>query len=135
MPTPTPEFARRPKAGLQRSPHLFAGSGAGTPAPGGGYALTIAEREVAKLAFDHEHDRHDVAVGIAVVAEKRASLIGRGPTIGDVRAALDHFGLLSATSIDHHLARPFAGLAHSYVAQRAFADAVSVDELVAAGDR
>ncbi len=135
MPTPTPEFARKPKAGLVRSVHPLTTSGAGTPAPGGGYALTIAEREVAKLAFDHEHDRHDVAVGIAVVAEKRASLIGRGPTVGDVRAALDHFGLLSATSVNHHLAHPFAGLAHSYVAQRAFADAVSVDELVAAGDR
>lgn len=135
MPTPTPQFARTPKAGLQRSPHLFAGSGAGTPAPGAGYALTIAEREVARLAFDHEHDRHDVVVGVAVVAAKRASLIGRGPTVGDVRAALDHFGLLSATSVDHHLASPFAGLAHSYVAQRAFADAVSADDLVGPTDR
>ena len=135
MTTPTPDFARTPKAGLQRSAQPFAGSGAGTPAPGGGYAYTIAEHQVAKLVFDHEHDRHDVVVGVAVVAAKRASLIGRGPTVGDVRAALDHFGLLSATSVDHRLARPFAGLAHSYVAQRAFADAVNGDELVAATDR
>jgi len=135
MPTPTPEFARPPKAGLQRSPHPFSGSGAGTPAPGGGFALTIAEREVSKLPFDHEHDHHDVAIGIALVAAKRASLIGRGPTIGDVRVALDHFGLLEVTSVDHHHVTPFAGLAHSYVAQRAFVDAVAADELVAAGDR
>ncbi len=130
MPTPTPEFARKPKAGLVRNAHPVATSGAGTPAPGGGYALTIAEREVAKLAFDHEHDRHDVAVGVAVIAAKRASAIGRGPTVTDVRIALDHFKLLDATSVDHHLASPFAGLAHSYVAQRAFADAVDTDELV-----
>ena len=132
MPTPTPEFARRAKPGLVRAPHAVTSSGAGTPAPGGGYAYTLAAREVAKLAFDHEHDRHDVAVGIAVVAEKRASLIGRGPTVSDVRVALDHFKLFDATSIDHHLASPFAGLAHSYVAQRAFADAVAAEELLTA---
>ncbi len=129
MATPTPELARPKKAGLQRSPHPFAGRGAGTPAPDGGYALTIAQREVAKLPFAHEHDRHDVAVGIAVVAAKRASLIGRGPTLADVRFALDLFALADGTPIDHHRASPFAGLAHSYFAQRAFADAIDGDRL------
>ncbi len=135
MATPTPELARPPKAGLQRSPHPFAGRGAGTPAPDAGYALTIAEREVAKLPFVHEHDRHDVAVGIAVVAAKRASLVGRGPTLSDVRIALDLFELADGLPIDHHRASPFAGLAHSYVAQRTFADAVDGNRLVASADR
>jgi hypothetical protein len=106
-------------------------AGRGTQAPGEGFALTIAARECAKLTFDHEHDRHDVALGVGLVAAKRASLIGRGPQLGDVRAAMNLFGLLSASSIDHHLIAPFRGLAHSYVLQRRFVDAVDGDELVA----
>ncbi len=49
--------------------------------------MTIAARECAKLTFEHEHDRHDVALGVGLVAAKRASLIGRGPQLGDVRVA------------------------------------------------
>ncbi len=135
MPTPTPELGRPRKAGLQGSPHLFDGRGAGTPAPDGGYALTIAEREVAKLSFDHEHDRHDVVAAVAVVAAKRASLVGRGPTLSDVRVALDLLGLGDVASVDHGLASRFAGLAHSYFAQRAFADSVDGERLVASSDR
>jgi len=51
--------------------------------------------------------------------------------LGDVRAAMNLFGLISASSIDHRLSEPFRGLAHSYVAQRRFVDAVDGDELVA----
>jgi hypothetical protein len=128
--TQTPELARVPKAGLQRSAARSIGLGYGTPAPGEGFALTIAQREVAKLNFQHEHDRPDVRLGVALVAAKRASLVGRGPILNDVQVALDLFGLRSGEVIDHNDCVPFAGLAHSYVLQRRFVDAVSDEQLV-----
>jgi len=131
METGTSEFSRTPKPGLLHAMPAAGQAGRGTQAPGEGFALTIAARECAKLDFDHEHDRHDVALGVGLVAAKRASLIGRGPQLGDVRAAMNLFGLISASSIDHRLSEPFRGLAHSYVAQRRFVDAVDGDELVA----
>jgi len=130
MSTETPEFSRAPKAGLQRSPHVPTGQGLGTQAPGEGYALGIAHREVARLTFEHEHDRRDVEVGVALVGAKRASLIGRGPQLGDVRVALRLFGLVDDVVVDHALAAPFAGLAHSYVAQRRFVDAIADGDLL-----
>jgi hypothetical protein len=131
METGTSEFARKPKAGLLRALPAPGQAGRGTQAPGEGFALTIAERECAKLPFEHEHDRHDVTLGVALVAAKRASLVGRGPQLGDVKAALNLFGLLDVALVDHELSRPFRGLAHSYVLQRRFVDAVDGDELLA----
>ena len=134
METATPQFARPPKPGLQRSAHQTAGRGRGTQAPGEGFALTIAQRECDKLEFEHEHDRHDVALGVALVAAKRASIVGRGPQLGDVHVAMDLFGLRATAVVDHATSQPFAGLAHSYVAQRRFVDAVGADRLVASND-
>jgi hypothetical protein len=131
METGTAEFSRTPKPGLLHVVPAAGQVGRGTQAPGEGFALTIAERECAKLIFDHEHDRRDVILGVGLVAAKRASLIGRGPQLGDVRVALALFGLRDAPSIDHHLSEPFRGLAHSYVLQRRLVDAVDGDELVA----
>jgi len=131
METGTSEFSKTPKAGLLHAMPAAGQAGRGTQAPGEGFALTIAAREVAKRNFEHEHDRHDVALGVGLVAAKRASLIGRGPQLGDVRATMNLFGLLGASSIDHQLIAPFRGLAHSYVLQRRFVDAVDGDELVA----
>jgi hypothetical protein len=133
METGTPEFARKPKAGLLRALPAPGQAGRGTQAPGEGFALTIAARECAKLTFEHEHDRHDVTLGVALVAAKRASLIGRGPQLSDVKAALHLFGLLDVELVTVALAAPFRGLAHSYVLQRRFVDAVDAEELVATG--
>jgi len=130
MATATPELARVKKLGLQRSAIPTKGAGHGTPAPGEGFALTIAHREVGKLHFAHEHDRHDVESGIALVAAKRASLVGRGPILSDVQVALDVFDLRSVDVIDHERCLRFAGLAHSYVKQRRFVDAISDTTLV-----
>jgi len=121
--TSTPEIGRTQKAGLLR--HAPTTAGSGTNAPGEGFAMTLAERECADLHVDGV-DHHDLVVGIALVAAKRASLAGRGPTVYDVRAALDLFGLRtheSGTSTD------FAGIAHSYAAQRRFVDAVTEEQL------
>jgi hypothetical protein len=128
MSTEIPELGRLQKAGLQRSAHPV-GAGFGTPAPGEGYALTIAERECEKLTFEHHQDEHDVIVGVGLVAAKRASLIGRGPTLGDVHVVLDYFGLREASPITRAVTAPFRGLAHSYVAQRRFVDAVPGESL------
>jgi hypothetical protein len=131
METGTPEFSRTPKKGLLRAVPATGHVGRGTQAPGEGFALTIAARECAKLNFEHDHDRHDVALGIGLVAAKRASLINRGPQLGDVKLAMDLFGLRGASVIDHSLSAPFRGLAHSYVLQRRFVDAVDGDALLA----
>ena len=130
MATATPELARVQKSGLQRPAIRSNGAGRGTHAPGEGFALTIAHRQVGKLRFAHEHDRHDVESGIALVAAKRASLVGRGPILSDVQMALDVFDLRSVEVIDHERCRGFAGLAHSYAKQRRFVDAISDATLV-----
>jgi hypothetical protein len=132
METGTAEFSRTPKPGLLRALPATGQAGRGTQAPGEGFALTIAARECAKVPFEHEHDRHDVALGVGLVAAKRASLIGRGPQLGDVKVAMDLFGLRGVASITDQLSAPFRGLSHSYVAQRQFVDAVDGDALVAA---
>jgi len=129
METGTPQFVRAPKPGLQRS--APGGRGQGTQAPGEGFAFTIAQREVAKLTFEHEHDRHDVAVGVGLVAAKRANLVRRSPQLSDVHVAMGLFGLDSTAKVGPSLTKPFAGLAHSYVLQRRLVDAVANEQLVA----
>ena len=130
VPTGTPQFSRPAKPGLLRGPHAVVGAGQGTQAPGEGFALTIAERECSKLTFEHDHDRHDVALGVGLVAAKRASLIGRGPQLSEVRAAMDLFGLRDVDVVGHRLTAPFQGLGHSYVAQRRFVDGVDASALL-----
>lgn len=125
MVTATPELGRARKPGLEHSAHRVSGIGLGTPAPGEGYALTIADRECKKLTFEHPEDLHDVIVGVAAVAAKRASVLVRGPTLSDVHVAMDHFGLRTTSPVSRTTTRPFRGLAHSYAAQRRFVDAVS----------
>jgi hypothetical protein len=129
MVTATPEIGRAPKPGLERSARGAGGVGQGTPAPGEGYALTIASRECKRLVFDNAHDLEDVIVGVALVAAKRASLVGRGPTLGDAHVAMDLFGLRSSSPVSRETTAPFRGLAHSYSAQRRFVDDVSAAQL------
>ncbi|HUY16277.1 MAG TPA: hypothetical protein VMV11_01820 [Acidimicrobiales bacterium] len=125
MTTQTPELGRARKPGLERSAHRVSGTGLGTPAPGEGYALTIADRECKKLTFEHPEDLHDVIVGVAAVAAKRASVVGRGPTLSDVHVAMDHYGLRATSPVSRATTKHFQGLAHSYAAQRHFVDEVS----------
>jgi hypothetical protein len=129
MSTEIPELGRVKKSGLQRSAHPPVGTGFGTPAPGEGYAFTISARVCEKLTFERHQDEHDVIVGVGLVAAKRASLIGRGPTLGDVHVALDYFGLRQASPVTRASTASFRGLAHSYVAQRRFVDAIPGESL------
>ena len=123
MSTAAPEVGRTKKAGLLR--HAPTSAGSGTNAPGEGFALTLAQRECADLHVAGV-DHHDLVVGVALVAAKRASLAGRGPTVYDVRVVLDLFGLRAH---EDAAGAGFAGLAHSYVAQRRFVDAVTEEQL------
>jgi hypothetical protein len=129
MSTQTPEPGRARKPGLERSAHGLSGKGLGTPAPGEGFALSIADRECRKLEFDHPESLHDVIVGVAAVAAKRASVVGRGPTLSDVHVAMDYFGLRDSSPVPRSTTKVFSGLAHSYAAQRAFVDAISAEAL------
>ena len=122
MATQTPEIGRPQKAGLLR--HVPDVAGAGTNAPGEGFALTLAERECHSLHVAGV-SHHDLVVGVALVAAKRASLAHRGPSREDVRVVIDLFAL----SGDSPVVEGFAGLAHSYAAQRRFVDAVDAEGL------
>jgi hypothetical protein len=121
MKTKNPEIGRTPKKGLLGAPRAAVGANAGTPAPNEGYAFTLAERELAKFKFEHEHDRQDVVTGVALLAGKRASESGRAPTLKEVLAIMAEFGFTGA-KISSVQCGVFAGLAHSYAAQRNFVD-------------
>lgn len=115
------------KPGLQR--HATVGVGTGTPAPNEGFAFTLAERALAAVTFVHHHDRADVVCGVALLAAKRANVLGRAPTSTDVAVVLELFRLKGRVRLEPSYTKPFAGLSHSYVAQRAFVDEVSAADL------
>jgi hypothetical protein len=71
-----------------------------------------------------------VELGVALVAAKRASLVGRGPILDDVQLVMDLFALRTTPVVDRDLTAPFAGLAHSYAIQRRFVDAVTREQLL-----
>jgi hypothetical protein len=114
---------------MHRSPVVETGTGVGNQAPGEGFALTLAEREVHERGCVNHHDAHDLATALALLAAKRASLVGRGPARSDVVAAWTVLGLPQG-AVSHQQCAPFRGLAHDYFAQRRFADAVSADTLL-----
>ena len=128
VPTQPPEIGRVKNPGLlrhvPRSPGRY-----GNPAPNEGFALTLAARAVAELEVEHAHDREGLALALGLVAAKRASLIGRGPTRGDVVRAMELLGVSSPVS--GTLARRFRGLSHSYAAQRDLVDSVDSADLLA----
>jgi hypothetical protein len=123
--TATPEIGRVKKAGLLGRPTVHGGSGQGTPGPDAGYAMTLAERALADAHVESE-SHHDLVTGVALLAAKRAALVGRGPTKTDVEVAMDLFGLRAHASdeVITDRRRRFSGLGHSYFAQRRFVDSI-----------
>jgi len=120
MNTETPEIGRTPKAGLQR--RMSDAAFSGTPAPDAGYALTLAHHACADLHAPAGVSHHDVEVGVALLASALASQAHRGPTMKDVRGVVSSLGLEQASSD----AWPhFAGVSHSYAAQRRLVDDVA----------
>ena len=126
IPAPVPLKARTGRPGELRSPSTPTGRGYGTTGPDQGYALTLAHRLAPKLRLDGAEDRHDVAIGVALLGARRAALVGRAPSIHDLEVAAGLFGFLSEAPVGLLALRraAFSGVAHSYDAQRALIDAV-----------
>lgn len=105
------------------------GRSVGTPGPDSGFALRLARRLEHEVRLTEGESVHDVVLGAALVASKRAALFGRAPSVYDVRAALNLWGFLDDGAPADLVARrraAFSSVSHDYVAQRALVD--SVDE-------
>ncbi|MEA2011456.1 MAG: hypothetical protein U9N78_12185, partial [Actinomycetota bacterium] len=86
------------------------GGAFGMPGPDAGYALKlVAGREL--ILADHEH-RADATAAVAAVAAARSSLVGRGPTKGDVDAAIVILGYDAANEFGPVRAAAIGGSAH-----------------------
>ncbi len=86
------------------------GGAFGTPGPDTGYALKLAaDREL--ILADHEH-RADADAAVAAVAAARSSLTGRGPTKGDIDAAIVILGYDTEGDFGSVRAAAIGGSAH-----------------------
>src|SRR6516164_4116254 len=92
---PGPWTASRPAEAT--GPVVSRGRTMGTPGPDSGFALRLAKRFEDELQLDEGESAHDVLLGVALVAAKRAALFGRAPCVYDVRFALDLWGFLEDT--------------------------------------
>ncbi len=118
-------FADRP-ADL-RGPARPSGMRHGTPGPDQGFALRLARRFEDRLRLVEGEDEEDVLHGAAVLAAKRAGLLGRAPCIYDLEAVLSVFGFLVEAppgELVDERRRLFASASREYVVQRTLADAV-----------
>jgi hypothetical protein len=107
------------------------GANIGTPGPDSGFALRLAHRFEHDLQLGDGESEHDVLLGVALVASKRAALFGRAPCIYDVRLALNVWGFLVDAPADIRATRRalFSSISHDYVAQRALVDSVPEETL------
>ncbi len=77
-----------------RVPARPAGRGMGTPGPDQGYALRLARRFADQIHLAEGESTHDVLVGCALLASRRAALFGRAPSVYDVTVSLTLWGFL-----------------------------------------
>jgi len=107
------------------------GRGMGTPGPDSGFALRLAHRFEHELKLDDGETEHDVALGVALIASKRAALFGRAPSVYDVRVALNLWGFLDDAPAELKATRraAFSSISHDYVAQRSLVDSIDEDAL------
>ncbi len=112
-------------------PSVLRGPSVGTPGPDSGFALRLAKRFEHELKLGTGESEHDVLLGAALVAAKRAALFGRAPCIYDVRFALGLWGFLDDASPELRSARraAFSSLSHDYVAQRQLVDSIPEETL------
>jgi hypothetical protein len=105
----------------------------GTPGPDQGFALRLARRFEERLQLTTEESVDDVLYGAALLASKRAGLLGRAPCIYDLDATLALFGFLVAAPPPELVGvrrALFASTSRDYVAQRALVDAVPDETLL-----
>ena len=107
-------------------PTALSGRSVGTPGPDAGFALRLARRFEHDLKLGAGETEHDVLLGVALIAARRAALFGRAPCIYDVQFALTLWGFLTDAPADLQAARrtAFSSLSHDYVAQRALVDGI-----------
>ncbi len=107
-------------------PSVARGRSIGTPGPDAGFALRLARRFEHELTLGEGESEHDVVLGVALVAAKRAALFGRAPSIYDVRFALDLWGFLTDAPPELRETRRalFSSISHDYVAQRGLVDSI-----------
>ena len=107
------------------------GRSMGTPGPDSGFALRLAHRFEHELKLEQGETEHDVTLGVALIASKRAALFGRAPSVYDVRFALNLWGFLDDAPVDLKASRraAFSSISHDYVAQRSLVDSIDEDAL------
>jgi hypothetical protein len=112
-------------------PTMRKGANLGTPGPDSGFALRLSHRFEEQLQLSDGESAHDVLLGVALVASKRAALFGRAPCVYDVRLALNVWGFLDDAPADVRETRRvlFSSISHDYVAQRALVDSVPEETL------
>ncbi len=112
-------------------PTAHRGPSVGTPGPDAGFALRLARRYEDELRLGEGETAGDALVGCALIAARRAALLGRAPCIYDVQVALALWGFLIDAPGELRDARraAFASVSHDYVAQRALVDALPEDLL------
>lgn len=110
----------------QRIPARPGGHLRGTPGPDQGYALRLARRFEKRLRLATGESPEDVIVGVALLASRRSALLGRAPSIYDVKAALALWGFLVDAPAKLVAERRWAFLSasHDYVVQRVLVDRV-----------
>jgi hypothetical protein len=110
-----------------KTPTAPKGRSVGTPGPDAGFALRLSRRFAHDLKLtDGEHE-HDVLLGCALIAARRAALYGRAPSIYDVQVALALWGFLVDDAGEELVVarrQAFSAVAHDYVAQRRLVDAI-----------
>jgi hypothetical protein len=112
-------------------PAATRGRSTGTPGPDSGFAMRLAKRFEHELRLHDGESEHDVVLGVALVAAKRAALVGRAPCVYDVRFALNLWGFLDDVPAERVTTRraAFSSISHDYEAQRALVDSVPVETL------
>jgi hypothetical protein len=108
-----------------KTPTALRGPSIGTPGTDAGFALRLARRFEHDLKLTEGETEHDVLLGCALIAARRAALYGRAPSIYDVQVALALWGFLVDAPADLVAARrlAFSSVSHDYVAQRALVEA------------
>ena len=118
-------------------PSVPRGLNFGTPGPDSGFALRLANRHEHDLRLGEGEVAHDVLLGVALVASKRAALVGRAPCVYDVEFAFGLWDFLGEVPPEQQAARreAFSSLSHDYVAQRSLVDGIPDETLRLAPDQ
>jgi hypothetical protein len=119
-------------------PNRPTGVSHGTPGPDQGFALRVARRFEDRLVLKPTEDLEDALHGGAILASKRAGLLGRAPCVYDLDAVFTLFGFLSASppqGLVVERRRLFASASRDYVVQRSLVDAVPDETLLLAAEQ